>query len=551
MIDAPAGDVRADFPHDVEILRHVWIPMRDDVRLAARVWLPTDAREHPVPAIFEYIPYRKNDATATRDAHIHPYFAGHGYASVRVDLRGSGDSEGILRDEFLPQEQQDGVDVLTWLAAQEWCNGSIGIIGKSWGGFNGLQIAVHRPKELRAVISVCSADDRYATDVHYMGGCLLASEMLPWSATMLAYNGRPPDPVVLGERWRDVWHERLEETAPWIESWLEHPFRDGYWKQGSVCESVSALDCPIFLVGGWADPYSDTILRFLGQYRGPCKGLIGPWAHLYPHEGYPGPAIGFLQECLRWWDHWLKGAQTGIMDEPRLRAWMPGTGGRDGRWLAEESLASERVRTERYILDQRSLAKTATESPPLRFRGVEACGLDAGRWLAFGFPTDFPPDQRAEDGLSLTFDSDELERPLEILGFPRLTLTCSSDQEVGLVAARLCDVEPGGGSALVTRGLLNLAHTGSHEHPAVLEPGSEYVVRVTMSGIAHRFEVGHRIRLAISPTYWPWAWPSARPVTLTVSLGGASILALPGRDPAPAEPAAHRFSPRDGTVVAR
>ena len=210
---APAGGARADFSHDVEILRHVWIPMRDDVRLAARVWLPADARERPVPAIFEYIPYRKNDATATRDAHIHPYFAGHGYASVRVDLRGSGDSEGILRDEFLLQEQQDGVDVLAWLAAQEWCDGSIGIIGKSWGGFNGLQIAAHQPKELRAVISVCSADDRYATDVHYMGGCLLASEMLPWSATMLAYIGRPPDPVVLGERWRDVWHERTSSLA--------------------------------------------------------------------------------------------------------------------------------------------------------------------------------------------------------------------------------------------------------------------------------------------------------------------------------------------------
>ena len=209
--------------------------------------------------------------------------------------------------------------------------------------------------------------------------------------------------------------------------------------------------------------------------------MIGPWAHLYPHEGYPGPAIGFLQECLRWWDDWLKGAQTGIMDEPRLRAWMPGTAGREGRWLAEESLASERMRTEIYILGRGSLAKMATESPPLRFRGVEACGLEAGRWLVFGSPTDFPPDQRAEDGLSLTFDSDQLERPLEILGFPRLTLTCSADQQVGLVAARLCDVEPNGRSALVTRGLLNLAHRDDHEHPAALEPGSEYPISVTMS----------------------------------------------------------------------
>ena len=198
------------------------------------------------------------------------------------------------------------------------------------------------------------------------------------------------------------------------------------------------------------------------------------------------------------------------------------------------------MRTESFFLGPGSLAKTAHASPPLHFRGVEACGLEAGRWLVFGFPTDFPPDQRTEDRLSLTFDSDQLERPLEILGFPRLTLNCSADQQAGLVVARLCDVEPGGGSTLVTRGLLNLAHRGDHEHPAALEPGSQYVVCVTMSGIAHRFEAGHRIRVAISPTYWPWAWPSVQPVTLTVLLGGASSLALPGRDPA-TEPAAPQF----------
>ena len=154
----------------------------------------------PVPAIFEYVPYRKNDGLVLRDAPIHHYFAGHGYASVRVDIRGTGDSDGILADEYLPLEQQDGVEVIRWLATRPWCTGKVGIIGKSWGGFNGLQIAAHHPPELAAVISVASTDDRYADDVHYMGGCLLAWTALPWASTMLAYNGLPPDPAVVGER---------------------------------------------------------------------------------------------------------------------------------------------------------------------------------------------------------------------------------------------------------------------------------------------------------------------------------------------------------------
>ena len=535
------------FPYAVEVLRHVWIPMRDDTRLAARIWLPADTREVSVPAILEYIPYRKNDATATRDGQIHPYFAGHGFASIRVDLRGSGDSEGILRDEYLPQEQQDGLDVLRWLAEQEWCNGSVGIIGKSWGGFNGLQIAAHQPEQLRAVISVCSSDDRYATDVHYMGGCLLGSEMLQWSSTFLAYNGRPPDPAVLGERWRQVWLERLEETEPWGQRWLEHPLRDDYWKQGSACESLSSMISPIFMVGGWADPYSDSVLRFVEAYRGPCLGLIGPWAHQYPHDALPGPSIGFLQECLRWWNHWLKGVNTGIMNEPRLRVWMPGTEKRGGRWLAEESLASERIHPETYALARGPMSKTAEASPPQQFHGVQGCGLDAGRWLALGDAADFPPDQRAEDGLSLTFDSEPLTDAMEILGFPWLTLACSVDRPNALLVGRLCDVWPDGASLLVTRGLLNLTHREGHERPTPLQPGCEYVWTLVMSGIAHRFEAGHRIRLALSPTYWPWAWPSPQPVTLTVA-GGACGLVLPVRDAIFPESTVPTFLPPETAV---
>ena len=226
--------------------------MQDGTRLAARIWLPVDAKERPVPAVLEYIPYRKRDFTRLRDSIMHPYVAGHGYGCIRVDLRGSGDSDGVLCDEYLQQELDDGIHVLRWIAAQPWCTGDVGMIGISWGGFNGLQIAAMSPPELKAIITVCSTDDRYADDIHHMGGCLLGDN-LSWASVMFAYNAMPPDPAIVGNRWREMWRERLEGSGLWLERWLRHQRRDSYWKHGSICEDFAAVKCPVFAVSGWAD----------------------------------------------------------------------------------------------------------------------------------------------------------------------------------------------------------------------------------------------------------------------------------------------------------
>ena len=187
----------------------------------------------PVPAILEYLPYRKGDAFAARDNRHHAYFAEHGYAGVRVDLRGSGDSDGLLADEYLPQEQDDALEVIAWLAAQPWCSGEVGMIGIRWGGFNGLQVAARRPPALKAVVTMCSTDDRYADDVHYVGGCVLGVDMLQWAATMLTLCAMPPDPAAVGDGWRDTW---LRPAGPrgrrWSRPWLTHQRRDAYWKHG-------------------------------------------------------------------------------------------------------------------------------------------------------------------------------------------------------------------------------------------------------------------------------------------------------------------------------
>ena len=330
----------AELPNRVRVIENEWLPLADGTRLAARMWLPADAAHRPVPALLEYLPYRKRDFMRGRDGPMHYYFAGHGYASIRVDIRGAGDSEGLTFDEYTERELDDAVAVITWLAAQPWCNGSVGMFGISWGGFNSLQVAARAPSALKAIITLCAADDRYADDAHYMGGCLL-NENLIWGTAFLMYNALPPDPEIVGERWRYMWEDRLANAVLFPAHWLRHQRRDAYWKHGSVCEDYHAVRCPVYAIGGWADGYSNAVGRLLEGLSVPRKGLIGPWSHAYPHNGLPGPAIGFLQEAMRWWDHWLKGIDTGIMDEPMFRVWMqdsvrpePQYQIRPGRWIA-------------------------------------------------------------------------------------------------------------------------------------------------------------------------------------------------------------------------
>jgi putative CocE/NonD family hydrolase len=531
--------VRTQFPRTVRTIANAFIPLADGTRLAARIWLPEDAEADPVPAILEYIPYRKDDGTAARDALMHPWWAGHGYAAVRVDQRGSGDSDGILLDEYLAQEQDDALEVLRWLATQSWCTGRVGIVGKSWGGFNGLQIAARRPPELGGVISVASTDDRYATDVHYNGGCLNAAHMLPWASTMLAYNGRPPDPAFVGERWRAMWLDRLEQSPPFVHAWVGHQRRDAFWKHGSVCEDFSALQVPVYMVGGWQDGYTDAIFRLLAGYDGPAKGLVGPWGHLYPHSGAPGPAIGFLQESLRFWDHTLKGDGAAVLEEPVLRAWMQEWADpnesppaeRAGRWVAEPEWPAAAEPRVLHLRGDGTLSDVAGDAEQLSFDGSQLTGLHSGNWCGWGLPGDDAPDQRAEDGRSLCFTSEPLPERLETLGFPEAHLRLSSDRPLALVAVRLCDVAPTGASLRVGYGLLNLAHRDSHEHPQPLEPARAYDVVVPLSALGHAFPAGHRIRVALSPSYWPFAWPSPEPATLTLTAGEAATLHLPVREP--------------------
>ncbi|WP_017607589.1 CocE/NonD family hydrolase [Nocardiopsis xinjiangensis] len=545
-------------PRQIREDEYIRIPMSDGTHLAARIWRPVDSEQAPVPAILEFIPYRRRDLTAQRDSIHHPYMAGHGYACARVDLRGTGDSEGVLEDEYLEQELTDAEDVLAWLADQPWCDGNTAMMGISWGGFNALQVAARRPQSLGAIVTASSTDDRYSDDVHYMGGCLLADN-LSWASTMFAYNSSPPDPELVGERWRQMWHERLEHSGLWLDAWLRHQRRDGFWKHGSVAEDLGAIDVPVMAVSGWADGYSNSVFRLMAGLDVPRLGLLGPWSHKYPHLGKPGPAIGFLQELVRWWDRWLKGIDNGVMDAPMLRAWMqdsvaPSTEyeERPGRWVGENTWPSPSVEPfvrfleHGYILQEG--AEPELDRGPMTLSSPLSTGQYAGKWCSYNAPPDLPADQREEDGGSMVFDSAPLTERVEILGSPVVDLDLSVDRPDAMVAVRLSDVAPDGEATRVTYGLLNLTHADSDEFPQHLEPGRRYRVSVSLNGVAQAFPPGHRIRVAVSTSYWPLAWPSPEPVMLSVHPGEHTQMLLPVRSNAQASgPEPEPFEEPEGT----
>jgi predicted acyl esterase len=491
---------------------------------------------------------------------------------MRVDIRGSGDSEGVLQGEYLATELNDAVEVIDWIAAQPWCNGRVGMMGISWGGFNSLQVAALRPPALGAVVSVAATADRYAVDVHYKGGCLLAGDMLPWATTMSCFNARPPTRRTVGDAWRRQWIERVNSTPFFVHDWLAHQRRDDFWKHGSVGEDYSAIECPVLIVGGLADGYTDTVfhvaegLSATGEV--PWRGIVGPWSHNYPAVGVPGPNIGFLQEVVNWFalhldDSTEPGTDGSGRDADRgvvvtaadsaewtdpMRIWLQRRVApaefhpeRPGRWISEPTWPSPRI-THRELwlspahdgadddLSRQHGVLSRMPSEPAMVSGTnsQTCGLRQGSWWGYAQPGQLPADQRLEEPAAFRFLTEPAGEALSIVGIPRLRLLVGADADRALVAVRLCDVAPDGSSLQLSRGVLNLCHRTGHGSPAAVG-GGPMAVEVVLDGVAHELPPGHRLELHIGTALWPLIWPSPTPVTLTLHLGPDCSLLLPVR----------------------
>ncbi|EDY2188188.1 CocE/NonD family hydrolase [Salmonella enterica subsp. enterica] len=519
---------KSDFEYDWDVVGNEWILLKDGTRLSSRIWMPkTDT---PVPAILEYIPYRKQDGTRTRDEPMHGYFAGNGYVAIRVDMRGTGESDGLCMDEYLLQEQDDALEVIDWISKQPWCDGNVGMMGKSWGGFNSLQVAARRPPALRAIICVGFTDDRFNQDIHYKGGCLL-NDNFWWGNIMLAYQSRGVDSDIKPDSWKKETVTRLESMPLWMQNWMEHQTRDAYWKHGSVCENYSAIQVPVFAIDGWSDSYTNTVLTLLNGLDVPRKGIIGPWAHVYAHDGYPAPAMDFLGEATKWWDKWLKGIDNDTLDCPLVQLWLedsmkPGTihPVSNGRWVGLDSWPSTDVTEREYYLTSGSLLDMVNS----RKETLELCtplnhGILANEWMGAGVEGENPADQRIDDGMAAVFDSRILERETEIVGYPVFEVELISDKPVSMLFAQLSDIHPDGSSTRVSWGVMNLTHLQGHDKVVPLTPGEPVMVTVTLDVCGHNFPSGHRIRLSIANSFWPMFWPSPELATLTLDLSTARL----------------------------
>ncbi len=539
----PRGEHLLEPNHGVKLVRDVRIPMKDGTRLAADLYMPDG--EGRFPAILEYLPYRKDDNTMPGLVG-HLYFAERGFVGVRCDIRGTGNSEGLAVDEYPLQEQLDGAEVIAWLASQPWCNGSVGLYGYSWGGFNSIQIAMHRPRGLKAIVPIYATDDRYNDDVHYTHGAVHADDQAGYIFSMLAMNALPPYPEI-GESWAEMWRLRLEKGEPWMLKWLEEQADGPYWRHASLKTDYEAIQCPTFIIGGWWDGYTNMCLRTFERLSVPKKLLVGPWTHARPHVCMPGPRINHFHEVLRWFGHWLRGDDTGIMEEPPITIFVreytePGCNRHEikGYWRHEAGWPLDRARPEtRYLRGDGALAREPGAPATLAFRYRPTVGTSDQVWCAGGqsarasaaglaqFRTGelagtnsgLPLDQRVDEPFGVCFTSEPLASDLELLGYPEVTLGFSSTATIANLCVRLTDVAPSGPSALVSRGFLNLTHRASDEEPELLEPGRPYQVKVAMDCTSWVFPAGHRLRVAVYGNSWPITWPSPFPATHTLHLG--------------------------------
>jgi len=517
------------------VLENEWITLKDGTRLSARIWMPDGAGQDPVPAVFEFLPYRKRDGTCLRDESTYPVFAAAGIAGVRVDIRGSGESDGVIDGEYTPLELANACELIAWIAAQPWSNGSVGMMGISWGGFNCLQVAALRPPALKAVISIASTIDRYNDDIHYKNGTHLSAQ-LSWAATMLAYQSRSPDPELTGNRWKEMWLERLENEPFFLEEWLTHQRRDDFWKHGSIGENFDDVAVPAMVIAGWADGYRNTPIRAVEGLGDKAKALIGPWVHKYPHFAWPKPRADFTGEAIAWWNRWLRGEENGIGTLPQMRAYIlegirpaPRRDFDPGFWIGKERWQAPEMMN--FYADQFGILIPGNPIPGAHdhdryIRSPLDTGTASGEYFTLKPDVEMAIDQRGDDASSLVIEGEVLEADLDVLGRPVLAMSLSCDAEWANLCARLVDVHPDGTATRVSFGVLNLAHRDGYAEPQAMPRGEKVMVRIELDACGYRFRKGHRIRLSISTSYWPMILPP--PTDPGVSIDMASLgFALP------------------------
>jgi hypothetical protein len=510
----------------------LFIPMRDGTKLHAPVARPdADGR---FAALITYDPYR---GTAANE-----YFAKRGFVTMVLNARGTGGSEGFNTDEYRPIEQQDGYDAVEWVAAQPWCNGNVGMYGTSYSGFTSIQVAVHRPPHLKAIIPMYATDDRYTDDCHYTpgGNMRMYYDTGSYGGWMIAMNAMPPFDNIAEPEWSQMWKMRLEKSEPYLLKWMKQQVDGPYWRNGSLRPDYERVQCPVFLIAGWQDGYPNAMLRLYANLNVPKKLLIGPWVHTQPHASVPGPRIDWMNEAARFFAHWLRDEDTGIMNEPPVAVYLqeyatPKRTAADtpGHWRNESSYPVPGTTELIFYLEENGRLSRQPGGTPRQpydeFAYRPAVGIASRYWSGGGIPYYLADDQRADEAFSLVYTSEPLEEELRVFGWPKAVLHACSSSPVATFVVKLAVVSPDGHSALVTDGSLNATRRESLTDPQPLAPGEIYELDVPVWPTGWVLKPGQRLRVAIASSDFPNLWPTPYKATNRIYRGGAfpSRITLP------------------------
>ena len=498
------------------------IKMSDGVFLAADIFWPADAnKKDRFPILLEYLPYRKNESRS-RNYSLYSYFLEHDYLVVRVDMRGTGNSEGLtIPYEYSDIELNDGEEVIDWLSKQEWSSGSVGMFGISWGGFNSIQMAMRNPPALKAFVAIMATEYLYQEDVHYMDGIIVAGDS--WMMSNDLYNALPGAPDF---KMDEEWLKNRFNVEPSVYTYMEQQ-RDGeFWDRASARNKYNLIKVPGYHIGGWYDGYRNSLPRMLENVEAPTKAMIGPWDHDFPHNAALKPQVEWRAEAVRWFDHWMKNIDTGILEEPDfaiyIRDYHPPDDSIEnisGFWRWEDSWPIKRIKNQTwYPKKNNSLSKVPGKKGSHFLKNIPSIGLEGGgptMWWG-----SIPPDQRPMDENSLVYDSEVLIEPIEILGRPIANLHVSADAKRANWVVRVSDIAPDGQVTQVAGAAFNGTHRNSSREPEDIIPGEKFLLNIELHFTSWIFNEGHRIRVAISNAQWPMLWPSSLPVNTSLEIGG-------------------------------
>lgn len=533
----------------------VMIPMSDGTRLAADIYRP--GAEGKYPAIVERTPYNREESVILRTK-TPQFFAERGFVFVVQDVRGRFGSEGTwypFRDDGWGTNR-DGHDTIAWIAAQPWCNGKVATAGGSFAGQTQMFLAPTRPPALRCCF-VREAASNLAEQWCYRGGALEWAFNIDWCMRHGAFAIRRQLHLLekaiqaddsrfsvtpLGEQ------PELANPFHWLHDLLDHPDDKDFFDDFNFEKQYRRIETPIYHMAGWFDIFLDGSLRnFTGlqkkarseEARQAQKLIIGPWTHgpsvsdpaFARHVGDmdfgPQAVLDFNAEMLRWYDFWLNGAASGVLDEPRVRyflmaanewrtadTWPPGNT-HNQRWYLHEtksgsaqsindgslSIARPDSKQAPDLYEYDPLHPTPTLGGNTLYRGPKRSS-SAEESPDFS-STAGPRDHRAIEPVCLTYTSEPLLTDLDVVGQVRLVLFASSTCVDTDFVARLTDVFPDGRSILVVDGIARARYRHGRFKPRRLKPGKVHRFDIDLWSTAWRFAAGHRLRLAITSSCFP------------------------------------------------